>query len=326
MLLPNNDDPIRPPLPQDRKPQVQEEPAWPVWSIEPSSPLRVKLLPASQLAWEALADAYNQTRIDYIVPMPMNVARLRDYVRAYDVDLDVSVVAVDGAQIVGLAMLGVRPGRTWITRLGVLPTNRQHGLGQLLMQALLDHSRRLNAGHVMLEVIKGNEPAHRLFRKMGFQETREVLVIRRPPGPPPVEWGQVNYPMPYRAQALDHHQVIELLGARCDSPTWLTETASLDHGDHLTGLRVALKNGGRGWMAYQNATFQLTHLVLQTEDGDPREVGQALLHALHTRHPAQDTTTENVPADDRHLPALWDLCYLEAFRRIEMRLDLNGGL
>ncbi len=323
MPLPQNDEHPQPASQNQDLPEMQEGKHL-AWTLEHSLNL-AKLLPASQFSWKELVDAYNQTRIDYIVPMPMNVNRLRDYVSAYDVSLDASVVALDEDKIVGLAMLGVRSGRAWPTRLGVLPTNRQHGLGQSLMEALLAQSRRLGAGQVTLEVIKGNQPAYCLFRKLGFQETRELLVLRRPPGPPAVEWGHVTFPVPYTAQVLDYRQILDLLQQRRDSPSWLTETSSLNNAGHLSGLRVELKTGDRGWLAYQNTIFQLTHLVLQTEVGDSRQVGQALLHALHTRHPAQDTNTENIPADDPHLSALWDLRYLEAFRRIEMRLDLPVG-
>ncbi len=36
-----------------------------------------ELVPASAYTVEALTEAYNQTRVDYIVPMPMNPARSR---------------------------------------------------------------------------------------------------------------------------------------------------------------------------------------------------------------------------------------------------------
>ncbi|HFE66247.1 MAG TPA: hypothetical protein ENJ93_03205 [Chloroflexi bacterium] len=52
------------------------------------------LVPASKFTYEELTHAYNQTRVDYLVPMPMNVARLKEYARVYDVDLDSSVVVV----------------------------------------------------------------------------------------------------------------------------------------------------------------------------------------------------------------------------------------
>ena len=39
----------------------------------------VHLLSAIQFTYDELVGAYNQTRVDYIVPMPMNAARLREY-------------------------------------------------------------------------------------------------------------------------------------------------------------------------------------------------------------------------------------------------------
>ncbi len=72
----------------------------------------IKLTPASQFTYEQLAAIYNQTRVDYMVPMPMNAARLADYVSTYDVDLNHSMVAVtQSGEMLGVAMLGVREGR-----------------------------------------------------------------------------------------------------------------------------------------------------------------------------------------------------------------------
>ena len=81
----------------------------------------IRLVPASQFTIEQLTAIYNQTRVDYMVPMPMNVARLAEYIATYDVDLDHSLVAMQGSELLGVAMLGMREGRAWITRLGVLP-------------------------------------------------------------------------------------------------------------------------------------------------------------------------------------------------------------
>lgn len=67
----------------------------------------------------------------------MNVARLADYVHLYDIDLDHSYVTLQGEEMLGAAMLGVRHGRAWITRLGVVPTTRRHGAGYMLVKALI---------------------------------------------------------------------------------------------------------------------------------------------------------------------------------------------
>ena len=277
----------------------------------------IDLISAARFTFEELVAAYNQSRVDYIVPMPMNADRLREYVHNYDVDLERSAVAMEGDQILGLGMLGVRPGHTWITRLGILPVKRRRGTGQLLMEHLIAQSQRLKVSHIILEVIKGNKPAHRLFTKLGFHKTRELMIIRRPPGLPPD-----NVP-PYTVQNLDSQQAVKLLHQRRSIPSWLDETPSLINAGGLAGLRIELETGGRGWLVYQHTIFQLGRMVLQSEAGGLHQVTLALAHALHTLHPTLDTKSENLPAQNAHWPALREMGYLESFRRIEMHLDLS---
>jgi len=278
------------------------------WVIcpRPDAP-SIKLLPTVQFTYDELVAAYNQTRVDYTVPMPMNAARLRDYVHTYDVDLELSCVAMEDEHVLGLAMLGVRPGHTWVTRLGVLPVKRRRGTGQLLMECLIEQSRNLEVDYVTLDVIKHNDPALRLFLKLGFREMRELMVVRRPPGPP------ANGIGPYTVRPFGRHEAIELLHQRRSVPSWLDERESLINAGSLAALRVELPTGDWGWLVYQKTVFQLARLVLQTEAGDPHRVGLTLIHALHALHPALDSP---------YWPAMQEIGYVESFRRIEMRLDL----
>src|SRR6185503_13083189 len=117
---------------------------------------RIDLIPANAFSYEELTEAYNHTRVDYLVPMPMNTRRLREYVETYDVDLEASAVAVDGNEILGLGMLGVRPGRAWITRLGVIRSQRRRGTGNILMRHLIEQAHRKKVDYIILEVIKNN--------------------------------------------------------------------------------------------------------------------------------------------------------------------------
>jgi ribosomal protein S18 acetylase RimI-like enzyme len=271
---------------------------------------------ASEFTLEELTNAYNQTRIDYIVPMPMNVRRLREYIHNYDVDMERSAVALSDGHILGISMLGVRPGHCWSTRLGVLPVKRRRGTGESLMRDNIALARKLGVDYVILEVIKDNEPAHKLFEKLGFRELRVLLILRRPPGSLQEDVGL------YKVEHLGPDGAIALLNQRRSTPSWLDDTPSLINAGSLAALRVELANGSQGWLVYQSTTFQLGRLVLQTEVGDPHEVARVLVHALHSKYPIKDTNTENLPLDDPHLPGLLDMGYLESFRRIEMRLDL----
>jgi len=273
---------------------------------------KIDLIPASAFTFEELTEAYNHTRVDYMVPMPMNANKLREYVLNYDVDMDASAVAVDGNEVLGLGMLGVRPGRAWITRLGVIRSNRRRGTGNTMVNHLMQQAQQKGLDYIIIEVIKDNVPAHSLFSKKGFTPTRELLVLRRPPGPP-----QTDVP-PADVEFLGYDEATELLARRRSVPSWVDETESLLNAGNLAAVRATLPDGSHGWLVYQNTVFQLGRLVIQTEAGNPQDVSRVLLHHLHKQHPAQDTKTENLPLDDPHWPSFKEMGYLEMFHRIEM--------
>ncbi len=278
----------------------------------------LELLPASHFSYAQLTDAYNATRVDYIVPMPMNERKMRDYVFNYDVSLEHSVVAVQNGEILGLAMLGVRENQTWITRMGVLPNGRKKGLGWKMMDILVRNSYALGVETMALDVIKNNTPAEQLFLKTGFRHIGEVMVVRRPP---------VTLNIITRGtyvEAVSYQNTLKLLENRSDHISWLTDTPSMMHAGNLAGLRADLPNGkGKGWLVYQNTVFQLGRLVFHIECGNPDDVAGALLENLHWRHPAQDTIVENVPVNAPYWRAMQKMGYIISFERLEMLKPLR---
>ncbi len=273
----------------------------------------IKLIPASQFTIEQLAAIYNQTRVDYMVPMPMNAARLAEYVAAYDVKLEYSLVAATQAgEMLGVAMLGVRKDRAWITRLGVLPNTRRGGIGKVLFGGLIEQAAKLSINFHMLEVIKNNVPAHQLFIKFGFYEIGELLILRRPPLNPPLD------PIAADAEQLDRADSLVLVGHDRGTQPWTNQSESLFNANEVSGLRLTLADGSRGWLVYQRQKFLLTRFAFKTEAGDPAKVAYALLSHLHHQYPRLDTQIENIQVNDPHLPAFYEMGYIESFRRIEM--------
>lgn len=281
----------------------------------------MKLVTANNFTYAELTEAYNQTRVDYMVPMPMNEARLREYARIYNVDLNHSWVAMEDDLIMGLAMLGVRHGRTWITRLGVLPFGRREGTGSALMQKLFDSSNALKAHTLWLEVIKGNTPAHALFTKFGFTQTRELIVARRPPTPLPEHY---TGPWIKNVSDLNHEDALILLAHRKQRANWLNEIETFHNLRNLSALVVELEDGSKGWVTYHASLLQLTRIIVEVVSGDPTHVTTAVLHALHNRHSNQDATTENL-LDDAVWRGFEAVGYFDAFRRIEMQCPLNNA-
>lgn len=274
--------------------------------------------PTSEYSFKQLADIYNQTRLDYIVPMPMNARKMEEYVTNFAVNLDASVVVYDReGELAGLGMLGIRDGRAWITRMGVVPDRRGNNLGMFMMTTILDAARQHNCRLVQLEVIRGNTPAYRMFHKCGFRDARDLLVVRRPPGPIPFDNPEPDAVITNLSAAEIQTCLAEERG---EGASWLDESASILRAGSLQGLHITLPTGESGWIVYQSTAFQLSFLVLHTPSQVRDRMALALLYNMHSRHPMQDTKYENIPALDLRWPVFQKIGYVEAFRRIEMFL------
>lgn len=268
--------------------------------------------------FDQLADIYNQARVDYIVPMPMNGKRMQEYVQNYDINLDQSVVSLNGSgEETGIGMVGLRDDRAWITRLGVIPERRGKRLGQYLMEQMLANAAGCGARLVQLEVIVGNDPAYNLFRKLGFEDTRQLLIIRRPPGAPAPDPALDAL----TAAEIPSETIPQILNQREPGASWVEETRSLLNAGNLRGLTTALPSGESGWIVFQRWPFQLTHLVMSA--GLSNELGRALLYHLHKTFPMLDTKVENVPITHTNWQIFQAMGYLEVFRRTEMVLRLE---
>ena len=82
-----------------------------------------------------------------------------------------TLVAVDGAEVVGVATFGVRDGALALWKLYVLPDHHGHGIGSRLLDAVVDRSLELGVDRIVLSHIEGNRQAARFYAARGFTET-----------------------------------------------------------------------------------------------------------------------------------------------------------
>ena len=234
--------------------------------------------------------------------------------------IDDLTAAYNGTKL-GLCMLGVRKERAWLTRLGVLPALRRNGCGQAMVEHCIEQAARRGAQLVTLEVIIGNEPAFRLFEKLGFRHVRRLVVLRRPPGTPPAN----HHPPAAILTWLDTPRILACAAARPWQPAWTNQTESLCNAGDVQGLHIEEEGSGRrGWASYQRSALQLTRLIIGPDGDSPFAPAYTLLHHLHMRFPTLDTIAENVPADAPHLDAFYAHGYVNSFARVEMALSLEG--
>jgi ribosomal protein S18 acetylase RimI-like enzyme len=275
-------------------------------------------MPASAFSFDALAEIYNQARVDYIVPMPMNGKRMAEYVQYYDVSLEGSFVSYNNERLeTGIGMLGLRGTRGWITRLGVLPERREAHIGSYIVEAMIDYAISQGVTLMQLEVILGNTPAHRLFLKLGFEETRQLLVVRRPPSRLKTD---VLYPRRTDIEEIPENEIPHLLQQRTERASWLDENASLLNTRALRGYRIMQPTDAPAWVIFQRQPFQLAHFAFGGTQHTDSLIG--IMRHIHTEYAMQDTKIENLPIDSPVWPVLQNVGYLEVFRRIEMFMTI----
>lgn len=267
------------------------------------------LFPASEYSVDALTDLYNRARADYLLPMQMTQETFSAYAARYSVDFSASLVAEWDGIPAGLALLGLRDERAWITRMGVLREARQVGMGRALVEGLLDSARARGATEAQLEVIRENAIGLRLFRNCGFVPMRHLLVFERVDGYP-------TAPAIVPDQILTTAEAI----ARLDrsgigyEPSWLEETLSLRRARRLTGLAL-----GESSLIYGDDGGRLTPVVLCNAD---EVTGPGLLTALHERLPGHPALKENLPEGESQAEWFAVAGYRVVFTRIEMRRTL----
>lgn len=77
-------------------------------------------------------------------------------------------------------------GTAALTALWVLPAARGRGVGEALVNKVLEWAKDAGYEQVMLWVVEGNSPAESLYRRTGFRRTGSVQMVR--PADPRMEY------------------------------------------------------------------------------------------------------------------------------------------
>ena len=80
------------------------------------------------------------------------------------------LVVVGGGAVRGYLCQFAGPGELHVTNIAVHAEWRRQGLGKLLLEAAIRKAREGSCTHVFLEVRPSNEPARRLYSRLGFVE------------------------------------------------------------------------------------------------------------------------------------------------------------
>jgi GNAT superfamily N-acetyltransferase len=145
----------------------------------PHNFLIVRLVSADALELPAIATLFNAAFSDYTVPLQLDEAALREHLDFNDVDLESSCIAMEESPV-AFALIARRGAAAWVGGMGTAPGSRRRGLGERALVGGLEAATARNCRAAWLEVIAENEPAIRLYRRLGFEVVRDLIVWSLP--------------------------------------------------------------------------------------------------------------------------------------------------
>jgi ribosomal protein S18 acetylase RimI-like enzyme len=275
----------------------------------------VAVVSAAAIPFERLVQAFNDAYSGYPLPVHVDNLELRRHIEQHDINLDISLIAMQDDLIAGVGLLAVRSRRGWIGGLGVHPDYRQQGIGRQLMQALIEQSRTLGLATIQLEVLEKNTPAHQLYQTLGFTDVRRLHVLDYTPTSAPASETAIETYDPSRAILL--HQAFHKI------PTpWQRSHRSLKRSD--ASIQAWIIPGPTPPLAYAlGYVFSDTiHLLDLSCVPGHKFALTTLIDQLHRQFPEAKGRIVNVAENEPGCEVLMALGWKTALMQHEMILTL----
>jgi len=286
-------------------------------------PLRLR--PATAFSHRRLSELLNQAYADYYAPVTFDAYQFSMMCEDMDVDLARSVVAVAAGEAIGwptdtpigMALVSVRGLEGWVSGVGVLPEWRRRGVARTILQRILAGALEAQFDLVRLEVLTQNNGGIRLYRSLGFEIERDLLVLRLPDGAtPPARHYVADIRSISPHKVLRYHSLFHdvdpswqrALGSLQKRATWL-QARALYYDEHLAG-----------YVLYQMRTdvIHLLDLAIAPGLSDRPAAARTLLRSLHAAQPDLGGYIVNVPAEDPLSEAFAGVGYRIQQRQHEM--------
>lgn len=112
---------------------------------------------------------------DYLVPIQFDLPSFYSMLRTSHIDVALSRVIFQNGKAVGAALIARRGWSSRLAGMSLIPDARNQKIGQWVMDELITEAKLRGDRRMKLEVIEQNEPAVRLYDKVGFSKIRRLL-------------------------------------------------------------------------------------------------------------------------------------------------------
>lgn len=132
----------------------------------------------SDLGWPELTEVFNHAFGDYDIPLSLTEEQLIGHLEAVNFSKADSMGLFDEGKLIGFLFVGRRGERAWDGGTAIIPSYRGRGLAHTLVEKTIAHLKQMGCTSFLLEVLKTNERAIKLYRSHGFEVRRTLLCYK----------------------------------------------------------------------------------------------------------------------------------------------------
>ena len=128
---------------------------------------------------QTIAPVFTKAFSDYLVKISVTPESLAIKFKQESIDLNWSIGAYDNDKLVGFILHGYRDlngGLLYNGGTGVIPSSRGHHLTEKMYQWIIPVAKSKGVRQLSLEVIKQNERALYVYKKLGFTIQKELII------------------------------------------------------------------------------------------------------------------------------------------------------
>ena len=129
-----------------------------------------------------LYETFTEAFSDYVYPFALTETQFRNHIALNAVDLDRTIGCIDNGRLVGFSLngFGTWDGKETVydAGTGVVPRYRRQGISDAMFEMMIPVFQERGIKQCLLEVIKGNDGAIDLYKKLGFDTTRELGLLQ----------------------------------------------------------------------------------------------------------------------------------------------------
>src|SRR5918997_3326502 len=138
--------------------------------------------PVAECTTVQVADALTRSFEGYVMPVEVSARGYELRFRPEHVDPFASYAYFRETRPVAVVLVARRGWTSRIAAMAVAPEARGKGLGQYIMQGVIDEAVERDDRSVLLEVFEHNTPAVNLYEGLGFEPLRRLFGYRHDPG------------------------------------------------------------------------------------------------------------------------------------------------